>query len=424
MGFCVRDCTIAVSCVGKLSIFAAVFKNIIKKKKKKTVVTIVLNVLFCGIMLWLFTRNSILRPCSDSIYKEALAGLLLLGSLYVNYFLLYPKIYRNRPLIYWLVIVAMAVVLGFVDLAIAYNGIVSCNAQVIQYVGRLSFFSKILFFIIGRNLALNFFPFLLRERQHFQQSLEKEVKVVYQTVRMFDVTDIKNKLYLVNIDDIFYCYQERNSTSVHLVQDVCYYRLGSMKHLEQLLGNKDFIRITTNVLVPFRYIRECKDNMVIMKKMSWENEPTIFHLEPKTQKEISKRVIEGVQRYRGEVAAGDRIPKKPTRRKVKRKPAKPSDEKTQKVLSYIESHPNCNSKGIIDGTKIPLSSVERCISVLKKQGLIKHTGSKRNGGYDVVSPRPERERVESVQQEEKGTTIKLVQETHDKGKPAEPSSKE
>lgn len=318
----------------------------------------------------------------------------------------------------------MAVVLGFVDLAIAYNGIVSCNAQVIQYVGRLSFFSTILFFIIGRNLALNFFPFLLRERQHFQQSLEKEVKVVYQTVRVFDVTDIKNKLYLVNIDDIFYCYQERNSTSVHLVQDVCYYRLGSMKHLEQLLGNKDFIRITTNVLVPFRYIKECKDNMVIMEKMSWENEPTIFHLEPKTQKEISKRVIEGVQRYRGEVAAGDRIPKKPTRRKVKRKPAKPSDEKTQKVLSYIESHPNCNSKGIIDGTNIPLSSVERCISVLKKQGLIKHTGSKRNGGYDVVSSRPERERVESVQQEEKDTTKKLVQETPDKGKPAEPSFKE
>ena len=241
---------------------------------------------------------------------------------------------------------------------------------------------------------------------------------------MFDVTDIKNKLYLVNIDDIFYCYQERNSTRVHLVQDVCYYRLGSMKHLEQLLGNKDFIRITTNVLVPFRYIKECKDNMVIMKKMSWEKEPTIFHLEPKTQKEISKRVIEGVQRYEGEVAAGDKFAKKPTRRKVKRKPAKPSDEKTQKVLSYIESHPNCNSKGIIDGTNIPLSSVERCISVLKKQGLIKHTGSKRNGGYDVVSPRPERERVESVQQEEKDTTKKLVQGTPDEGKPAEPSSKE
>lgn len=364
-------------------------------KRLKIVAIVVLNVLFCGIMLWLFTRNSILRPYSGSFFKEAIAGFILLGALYINYFLLYPKIYRDRPLVYWLVIVVMAVIMGFIDLAIAYNGIVSCNAQVIQYIGRFSFFSKILFFIIGRNLALNFFPFLLRERQHFQQSLEKEVKVVYQTVRMFDVTDIKNKLYLINIDDIFYCYQKRNSTSVYLVQDVCYYRLGSMKHLEQLLGNKDFIRITTNVLVPFRYIKECKDNMVIMKKMSWENEPTIFHLEPKTQKEISKRVIEGVQRYKEEVVSGERIPKRPARRKVKRKPVTPSDEKVKKVLSFIESHPNCNTGGIVAGTAIPLSTIERCVAVLKKKGVIEHAGSKRKGGYHLIVPPQERVGVES-----------------------------
>lgn len=371
-------------------------------KRKKTAVTILLNVLFCGVMLWLFARNSYLRPFSGSYFKEILAGSLLLGSLYANYFLLYPKIHHDRPFFYWLVVVAMAVIMGFIDLAIAYNGIVSCNAQVIQYIGHFSFFSIMLFFIIGRNLALNFFPFLLRERKHFQQSLEKEVKVVYQTVRMFDVTgkkDKKNKLYLVSIDDIFYCYQQRNSTDVYMVQNICYSRLGSMKHLEQLFGNKDFIRITTNVLVPFRYIQECKDNMVIMKKMSWENEPTVFHLEPKTQKEISKRVIEGVRRYKGEVAAGEIIPQKPIRRKVKRKPAKPSDEKTQKVLSYIESHPNCNTGGIIAGTAIPLSTVERCISVLKKQGLIEHSGSKRNGGYDVVEPKQEIEGAETIQKD-------------------------
>ena len=388
-------------------------------KRKKTVVTILLNVLFCGVMLWLFTRNSILRPYAGSLFKETLAGSLLLGSLYANYFLLYPKIHHNSPLIYWLVIVAMAVVLGFVDLAIAYNGIVSCNAQVIQFVGRLSFFSKILFFIIGRNLSLNFFPFLLRERQHFQQSLEKEVKVVYQTVRMFDVTgkkDKKNKLFLVSIDDIFYCYQQRNSTDVYMVQNICYSRLGSMKHLEQLFGNKDFIRITTNVLVPFRYIQECKDSMVIMKKMSWENEPTVFHLEPKTQKEISKKVTEGIQRYKEEIVAGERIPKRPARRKVKRKPVTPSDEKVKKVLSFIESHPNCNTGGIITGTAIPLSTVERCISSLKKQGLIKHSGSKRNGGYDVVKPKQEIEGTETIQKEgavaeEKAAKKNLTKET-------------
>ena len=388
------------------------------------IVAVLLNLLFCGALLWFFTRNSILRPYAGSSFKETIAGVLVLGSLYLNYFLLYPKLYQKHShIIYWLTLSVVALVTGGLDLAIAYPNIISCGAPIIEVVGLFNYFSKILLFIVGRNLALNFFPFLFRERHNYQQAFENEVKVVYQDVRKLDVVDGHSNIHLVSIDDIFYCQQKGNFTHIYLVQNKYYTRTCSMKHLEQLFGD-DFVRITNSELVPFRYIKECKDNMVIMEKMPWENEPTIFHLEPKTQKEISKRVIEGVQRYRGEVAAGDRIPKKPTRRKVKRKPAKPSDEKTQKVLSYIESHPNCNSKGIIDGTKIPLSSVERCISVLKKQGLIKHTGSKRNGGYDVVSPRPEIERVESVQQEGKGTTKKLVQETPDKGKPAEPSYKE
>ena len=388
------------------------------------IVAVLLNLLFCGALLWFFTRNSILRPYAGSSFKETIAGVLLLGSLYLNYFLLYPKLYQKHShIIYWLTLSVVALVTGGLDLAIAYPNIISCGAPIIEFVGLFNYFSKTLLFIVGRNLALNFLPFLFRERHNYQQAFENEVRVVYQDVRKLDVVDEHSNIHLVSIDDIFYCQQKGNFTHIYLVQNKYYTRTCSMKHLEQLFGD-DFVRITNSELVPFRYIKECKDNMVIMEKMSWENEPTIFHLEPKTQKEISKRVIEGVQRYRGEVAAGDRIPQKPTRRKVKRKPAKPSDEKTQKVLSYIESHPNCNSKGIIDGTKIPLSSVERCISVLKKQGHIEHTGSKRNGGYDVVSPRPEIERVESVQQEEKGTTKKLVQETPDKGKPAEPSYKE
>ena len=94
-------------------------------ERKKTTVTILLNVLFCGVMLWLFARNSYLRPFSGSYFKEILACSLLLGSLYANYFLLYPKIHHNSPLIYWMAIVILAVGVGFIDLAISYNGIMS-----------------------------------------------------------------------------------------------------------------------------------------------------------------------------------------------------------------------------------------------------------------------------------------------------------
>ena len=353
------------------------------KKHLKTVAIILLNVLVCAIMLWFYIGNSYLRPFSGSFFKELISGLLLLGSLYFNYFLLYPKIHRKYSfVVYWLFVAFIAIVVGSVDLAIAYPYIASHNAALIEYIGPFKFFSRVLFFTIGRNLALNFFPYLFRERQHLQHSLEKEVQVVYQDVRKIDVTDKDSNIQLVAIDDIFYCLQQGNFTTVYTVRNEHYTRLGSMKHLEQLFGDGDFIRISPTVLVPFQYIQSCKDNVLIMKKMPWEKEPTAFKLEPKTGVEIAEKVSAGLLRHHAETDGNEnsreQIPA------VKRKPAIPPEEKVQEVLAYIENHPNCNSADIIAGTEYSLSTVERCLAELKKQGLIQYTGSKKTGGYKRV----------------------------------------
>lgn len=168
------------------------------KKYLKTVALVLLNVLFCATVIWLFTQNSVLRPYAGSFLKEALSALLLLGSLYANYFLLYPRIYKKYSyIIYWAAVVFFAIVVGMADLAIAYPNIVSLNPQLIQHIGYYNFFSTILYFSIGRNLALNFFPYLFRERQQLRQSLEKEVQVVYRDVRKIDVTDNESNIKLL-----------------------------------------------------------------------------------------------------------------------------------------------------------------------------------------------------------------------------------
>ncbi|MBR0078204.1 MAG: LytTR family transcriptional regulator DNA-binding domain-containing protein, partial [Bacteroidales bacterium] len=102
--------------------------------------------------------------------------------------------------------------------------------------------------------------------------------MVYRDMWKLDVTDKDSNIQFVSIDDIFYCQQQRNFTAVYTVQNKCYTRLGSMKHLEQLFGEEEFIRITTTLLVPFRYIQSCQDNVVVMKRMPWEKEPTTFQL--------------------------------------------------------------------------------------------------------------------------------------------------
>ena len=355
-----------------------------KNKHPKTITIVLLNVLFCAIIIWLFTRNSILRPYAGSFLKEAISAMLLLGSLYANYFLLYPKIYQKYSYhIYWLAVVLMSIVVGIVDLAIAYSYIMARNASIIEFVGYYKFFSKALFFISGRNLALNFFPYLLRERKHYRQSLEKEVQVVYRDMWKLDVTDKDSNIQFVSIDDIFYCQQQRNFTAVYTVQNKCYTRLGSMKHLEQLFGEEEFIRITTTLLVPFRYIQSCQDNVVVMKWMPWEKEPTTFQLEPKTSAEIAERISEFISQ-KNIVAGEEEVSETPVTPAAKRKTATPPDEKIQEVLYYIGKHPSCNSADIVGGTSYSLSTVERCLSELRKQGLIEHTGSKKSGGYCAV----------------------------------------
>ena len=355
-----------------------------KHKHLKTIVIILLNVLFCAITIWLFVRNSILRQFTGSLFKESLSAILLLGSLYANYFLLYPKIYKKYSfVIYCLAVVFIALAVAVIDLAIAYPNIMSCNAQLIQYVGFYNFFSTTLFFTAGRNLALNFFPYLFRERQHLRQSLDKEREIVYERVRMLDVTDKNSDIQLISIDEIFYCQQQRNFTVIYTVQNKSYTRLGSMRHLEQLFGDEAFIRITSTLLVPFQYIQSCQDNVVVMRKMPWEKNPTAFQLEPKTSGEITERIAEFMSQ-KDVVLGGKEGVETSVSTVGKQKPATPLDEKIREVLSYIENHANCNSADIIAGTKYSLSTIERCLSELRKQGLIEHTGSKKSGGYRTV----------------------------------------
>ena len=363
-------------------IFAAKFNHNIMKHLN-TIVIILLNILFCFGLLWFFTRNAFLRPYAGTTLKEAVAGLLLLGSLYANYFLLYPKLHQKHSHnFYWLSVFFIALATGTIELAIAYQNISLCNAEIIQEFGFFSFFSKRLLFIVGRNFAFNLFPFLLGERQHFQQSWEKEVRIVYQNVRKLDVTDRDNNIQLVPIEEIFYCQQQRNFTNLFMVNDMKYTRLGSMKHLQQLVGEEEFIRLTTTVLVPFRYIKSCTGDTVVMEKMAWEKEPTTFKLEPKTQEEVAKKVVEGILKYRA-IVSGKKISKKQDPPKSKRKPVIPPKEKTHAVFSYIQKHFNCNSGDIVTETNMPLSTVERCIAVLKKQNLIEYSGSRKTGGYRV-----------------------------------------
>ena len=201
---------------------------------------------------------------------------------------------------------------------------------------------------------------------------------------MVDVIDHESNLLMIPKDDIYYCVQDGNFTRIYTVDDRWFTRLGSMKHLVQLFGEEDFVRISPTVLIPYQYIWSCNGSEVFLKKMPWTKKPLTFTLDPKNSGTIADQVAEGLQRCKAETA-GEQAPKRKPRSKSKRKPVVPPQQKLDMVHSCIQANPGCNTTDIVAQTEISLSTVERCLSELRKRKLVKYVGSKRHGGYHVNS---------------------------------------
>lgn len=347
-------------------------------KHQKTIVTILLNILFCAALLWFFSRNAFLRPFLGSTGREALSGVMLLATLYANYYILYPKLYRGHMSLYWLLVVIACFVIGGVELAIGYPFIVKCNALAIQEYGSFYFFSKRLLFVFSRNLAFNLFAYVLRERKQLQQSLETESKVVYQFARMLDVCDDKNNCEHIPVDNILYCKKFGNETEIHTVDGLKYTRYCTIKYLEQHFGNKEFIRISASVIVPYQYIASCDGKSVTIKTFPSTEAPLSFKLDTKKAPQIAAAIDEFLH---ADVGEKDELQLENEEEKEKKGPSVPPKEKLDAVFNYIKEHPGCRSTELISHTSYSQTTMDRCLFELKKSGLIEFTGSKKSGGY-------------------------------------------
>jgi hypothetical protein len=234
---------------------------------------------------------------------------------------------------------------------------------------------------------------MIRERKEMQEALATETKIVYQNVQMIDAMerDKPHRMHLLPIKDIYYCMQDANYTRFYVIQeDYWYMRYGSMRYLEQLFDSKEFIRISSNILVPFRYIESCDEVNVVMKKMSWTKEPLTFQVNLNRKKQIADVINDFIQAEKSAEVESGNVEGDVVEVEIqeKRNISMPPQKKLDAVLSYIRKNPGCRSTIIVSHTKYSLSTVERCLTELRKQGLIKYEGSKKAGGYKVIDGSP------------------------------------
>ena len=196
-----------------------------------------------------------------------------------------------------------------------------------------------------------------------------------------------------------------------------------MKYLEQLFGPEEFVRISKTLLIPYRYIHSCNGTEVFMKRLPGQNEPLSFAIEPKYLDQAPGQIALYLLNSKGQETV-----KPPKQNRKRRKPVKPSQEKTDTVLQYIKEHAGSQTKEIAENTQFSPTTVERCLAELRKQELVSYKGSKKTGGYCVVGDSMERTAAETAHQGEVSGKKVLKEKSAKKklteGKPAEPSSKE
>ena len=352
-------------------------------KHLHTLIFVLLNALFCVAFLWFFSRNAIIRPYLGSEFKELMTGILLLSILYANYFVLYPKLYKTHVLLYWISVVASSLVAGGIELAVGFSFISECNAPIINKFGSLSFFSKLMFLVFGRNIAFNFIPFVLRNIQQFKKEADNRTRAVYERTQLLDVYNSEKNCQLISVDNIYYCVKDGNYVRIYdTLKNDFFTRYCSLKYLEQLVGNKEFVRVSNSTLIPFKHIASCNEREVVLKKMPWVKEPLTFKLDTNKNIKIATLIAEHL-REENERAALENISDMSEPLQDTKNPSIPPQPKLDAVYSYIQLHPGSRSTEITAHIKFSLSTVERCLLELKKQGLIEYVGSKKTGGYRV-----------------------------------------
>lgn len=119
-----------------------------------------------------------------------------------------------------------------------------------------------------------------------------------------------------------------------------------------------------------------------MKRLPWQKEPLSFAIEPKYLDQAPGQIALYLLTSKGQESM-----RPPKQNRNRRKPVKPSQEKTDTVLQYIKEHAGSQTKEIAENTQFSPTTVERCLAELRKQELVTYKGSKKMGGYHAVNLR-------------------------------------
>ena len=366
-----------------------------KKNLIQNIIKAVLFVLFTVLTVYFFSYYSVLRPAAcGALYKEFISASLVIIVCFLNYFVLFPVMYRKRKFLLY----AVLSVLSALFAAIAEEVLVFPQvSEIIRQINDMAIeeYSIILAFsLFIRDLCFLVFFFLIRlledaiqENKEINDTLKRINNLV---IAKNDNGKNKNEIITIPVSHIAYCQQEENYTYLFTTDGNKYNRNCSLSDFANQLGDQLVVRISRSVIVFYKHVLSYDNNDVYVE-ISNKEEVIGFKITDAYREKAMKLLRKHTKQQQNSKNTGEESNETPhlgesveiTEEKENISLTK-NEKNVQLLLEYINLHPDCKGSDIANHIQGSLSTVNRILAQLKADGLIEYTGSKKTGGYRTV----------------------------------------
>lgn len=368
-----------------------------EKSLIQNIIKAILFVLFTALILYFFSYYSVLRPAAyGALYKELISASFVVIICFLNYFVLFPYLYRKRKFhLYAVLSVSSALLAAFAEEMLIFPQV----SEIIRQIDDMSIreYSIILAITLSiRNLCFVGFFFLLRlledalyENMEINDTLKRINSLI---IANNDNSNNKNKTITIPLNDIVYCQQEENYTYLFTTDGNKYNKNCSLSNFANQLGNQLVVRISRSIIVFYKHVYSYDNNTVYVVYSNKEKvvgfkitdaykDNAVKLLKKHTKPQLHSESTEDEPNEAQYLEESVKI--------INEKETNPQTKKgknAQLVLEYINSHSNCKGSDIANHFHVSQSTVNRTLKQFRKQGLIEYVGSKKTGGYRVIPP--------------------------------------
>ena len=340
--------------------------------KRSVVFQILSHLIACIAVILLFGRNCKMRmaafPC---MYKEYLSGIIVVAMTYLTAFVLFPRIFsRHSALKGTLSLLTVIFMATLAEMALVYPQVISLLMRQFPKNTAILYFAEDSLSVFFRNTAIVSFVLIYRMLQKEKNKNRQLVRLSVNHHKELSLTD-NRRVFQTPLDNVVYCEQIQNYTRFYLFDGTTGYLHCSLSETVALLDNYG-VQISRSVFVMLDKIVAYDGNIMTV---AGENN-------------ISLKVTDG---YRETADArtgrlGNLNNNTSSVHGGKNSVINGKNNRQQTLIQiFITDNPGCSEKDIMQHTSLSRSSVAKYIARLKQQGLIRHVGSNKTGGYEAAN---------------------------------------